>query len=389
MKWFWLVILQIFCSAVFSGFAQAAFHNFGNIQIHDQGKMGIHMDLTNDGNFDKNLGMAGFYHADDPITVSGSAKPVFYDLEIDVQQGLFLNVGVGVNHFQEFINGRVITPRDKLWISLDYDRDAPYLGANDSRHVDGYASITGDLDFWFPIGDDFRLRPMKIEQATAANTAKGAYFFENPNFPNFFSDRFKTENLGDQLNRVSIFEFWDLDGDIATPVSLTWDDNSNIPSLVENLSDLRVVGWDSANQIWVNLGNAKFSGDFNQGEITSDPFLPNDYTVLTIGASNSILDGDLFIYTGVTPNGDGVNDYFRIDGLGKYPNNEISIFNRWGVLVYKRKNYHRVQNNNEGFSGKSEGRVTILKKESLPTGTYYYVLKLNANQKRAGYLYIN
>jgi len=351
--------------------------------MHDQAEVGFHTNLTNDGTFDQNLGFTGFYSDNGRLTVSGDNRPVFNDVEIDVADDLYLEVALGVTNFQEFVNGRVITPRDRRSASLDYINDAPYLGENDDRFVDGYASSIGLLDFTFPIGDDFRLRPMRVDTQAAANTAKGAYFFENPNSPNFFMGSFNTDSFGDLLFGVSSFEFWDLDGDIETRVTLTWDEDSNIPTLVEDLDDLRVVGWDENLNQWVNLGNVSTSGDLDSGEIVSESIIPNDYVVLTFGTSNVILDGDLEIFSAVSPNGDGLNDTFIIQGIAQFPNNELSIFNRWGVEVYNKKGYDNT------WGGISEGRATIAKGEELPVGTYYYVLKIDGLKDRAGYLYIN
>ncbi|WP_438710091.1 gliding motility-associated C-terminal domain-containing protein [Aquimarina muelleri] len=363
--------------------AQQAFHNFGDIQIHNQGQIGFHTDLINDGTFNQNVGLTGFYNSIGNLTVSGKNRPIFYDMEIDVAEDLFLEIAVGVTNFQEFINGRVQTPRNRNKVSLDYINDSPYLGENDDRYVDGYSSITGVLDFTFPIGDDFRLRPMRIDTQAATNTARGAYFFENPNFPNFFSSSFDTTNFSNVLFGVSSFEFWDLDGDTETRVTLTWDDNSNIPTLVDDLKNLRVVGWDKSLKQWVSLGNSSTSGDLNNGEITSELMLPDNYTVITFGTSDILLDGDLQIFTAVSPNGDGNNDTFIIQGIAQYPNNELSIFNRWGVEVYNKKGY------DNSWAGVSEGRATIARNETLPVGTYYYVLKIEGQKDRAGYLYIN
>ena len=382
MKKFLLLLFPLFT------LAQQSFHNFGNIQIHDTGQVGFHTDVINDGNFDNNLGFTGLY-SDDALTISGNNRPVFHDLQINVRNDLNLEVGLGVSNFQEFVNGRVITPRDRRTVSLDYINDTPYLGADDSRYVDGYASLTGLLDFTFPVGDDFRLRPIKVDAQSAFNPVKAAYYFENPNSPTYFSTSFNTDNFGALLFGVSQFEFWDLDGDSATRVTLTWDDNSNIPTLVDDLNDLRVVGWDDNLRQWVNLGNTTVSGDLNSGEITSDIFVPDNYSVLTFGTSDNILDADLEIYTAVSPNGDGLNDYFTIQGLARYPENEVFIYNRWGVLVYNRENYHEVQGTAEAFNGISDGRATIARGEMLPVGTYFYVLKLKGEKDRSGYLYIN
>jgi gliding motility-associated-like protein len=68
-----------------------------------------------------------------------------------------------------------------------------------------------------------------------------------------------------------------------------------------------------------------------------------------------------------TPNGDGVNDFFNIDGIEDYGNNELQIFNRWGSPVYKQSNY---QNDWDGTDGSGK---------ELATGTYYYILKIYSN----------
>ncbi len=95
------------------------------------------------------------------------------------------------------------------------------------------------------------------------------------------------------------------------------------------------------------------------------------------------------VFTGLSPNGDGVNDVFVISGIENLENN-LEIFNRWGIKVYGSKNYGRDSN---FFRGISNGRTTIEEKDELPVGTYYYVLEYvleNGERKsRAGYLYIN
>ncbi len=377
-----IYILLFFLSYVSVG--QTIFCNFGNVQTHPGAEIGFHINIVNNGDFNENDGgQVGFYNPTGSLTISGDDRPVFHDMLIDVRDDLILDVAVGVTNFQEFITGRVETPRDRINVSLDYLNDAPYLGENDDRYVDGYASITGLLDFTFPVGDDFRLRPIGIQSQAAVNTASGAYFFEDPNFPNFFPTSFDTSSFDDLLFGVSTFEFWDLNGDAETRVTLTWDDNSNIPTLVDDLEDLRVVGWDRNLERWVNLGSFAFSGDLDNGQITSELFIPDNYAVLTFGTSDIILDGDLEIFTAVSPNGDNLNDTFIIQGIAQFPNNELSIFNRWGVEVYNKKGY------DNSWAGISEGRATIVKGEELPVGTYYYVLKIEGQKDRAGYLYIN
>ncbi|MEA9412831.1 gliding motility-associated C-terminal domain-containing protein [Flavobacterium sp. PL02] len=96
------------------------------------------------------------------------------------------------------------------------------------------------------------------------------------------------------------------------------------------------------------------------------------------------------VFNAVSPNGDGENDVFKIDGLECFPDNTVEIYNRWGVLVFDQDHYN---NSDRVFKGISEGRVTINQSAELPVGTYYYILKYKDNasnaHSKAGYLYLN
>ncbi|PRP65610.1 DUF7507 domain-containing protein [Nonlabens agnitus] len=95
------------------------------------------------------------------------------------------------------------------------------------------------------------------------------------------------------------------------------------------------------------------------------------------------------VYNGISPDGNNINDFLVIDQIECYPENNLAIFNRWGVEVYNTDNYGQDGN---VFRGISEGRITIEQGEELPVGTYYYVfnyIDLDGNgQSKAGYIYI-
>ncbi len=376
-------ILYMFLFGTFAfAKAQQAFHNFGDIQIHDQGQMGFHIDLINDGDFDDNLGLAGFYNTQNELFISGSNQPIFYDMEVDVADDLILEVATGVSNFLEFLDGRIITPRADIPTYLDFTNNGIYLGEDDPRHVDGYVNNDGDLDFIFPIGDDFRLRTLSVlREDTSFTSYTAAYFFEDPNNPSTLGGNFVTSNFQNTLSIVSEHEYWDLDGTQPARVTLTWDEQSLIPLLADDLSFLRVVGFSTALNLWVDLGNTAVSGNFDQGEITSQVIDPSLYSALTFG---SILraNGDIRPFTIMTPNGDGLNDTFIIEGIESIPGNELILFNRWGVEVFNMRDY------DNSFDGTSNGRVTINEGQELPVGTYYYVLKIPGRQDIAGPFYI-
>ncbi|MCM4170218.1 gliding motility-associated C-terminal domain-containing protein [Arenibacter sp. TNZ] len=366
---------------------QDAVHNYGTIQIHDAAMVGFHMDVINDGTFDENLGLVGFYNENNPITVSGAFTPVFYDTEVSINDGLYLETNVGILNNFNFIHGNVYTPRDRSNISLNFYEDSFYVGEGKNTKIDGYGSIKNKDTFRFPVGDDNRVRPLTITSETINEMAKCAYFFQNPNTQSTFDKNFDTGIRDFNVLGVSNKEFWRLEGDTPTIATLSWDDMSNINMLGEYLSDLTVVGWSKNQQKWMNLGNTALEGEFSFGSITSDTFVPNDYEIITIGGAvdlnETLTTLDLGNYY-LTPNGDGTNDYLVIDGIDESPNNILQIFNRYGVMVYYKENYR------DEFVGLSNRNMLVKGQIGLPSGVYYYIIILNALKiKHQGYLYLS
>ena len=114
-----------------------------------------------------------------------------------------------------------------------------------------------------------------------------------------------------------------------------------------------------------------------------------DTAIVTINVNTDNTD-EIDIYNHMTPDDDGINDVFYIDGITRFPNNTVEIYNRWGVLVYQASGY---DNSKVAFRGISNGRVTVQATENLPEGTYYYIIRYTNNdgntKEKAAYLYIN
>ena len=77
---------------------------------------------------------------------------------------------------------------------------------------------------------------------------------------------------------------------------------------------------------------------------------------------------------GISPNGDGKNDSFDLSGLQV---RKISIFNRYGTVVYDQSNY---TNQWHGQSNKGD---------ELPDGTYFYSFEREGGESKTGWIYIN
>ncbi|WPR72680.1 gliding motility-associated C-terminal domain-containing protein [Flavobacterium sp. NG2] len=87
------------------------------------------------------------------------------------------------------------------------------------------------------------------------------------------------------------------------------------------------------------------------------------------------------IYTGFSPNDDGVNDTYSTSYIKNlYPNFTIEIFNRWGRTVYKGNA------NTPEWNGRKDGTGDL-----VPVGVYYFLITFNIDGKEptSGELYLS
>jgi gliding motility-associated-like protein len=132
--------------------------------------------------------------------------------------------------------------------------------------------------------------------------------------------------------------------------------------------------------IWKNDSLILFSDQF--APVVS-PEKSKTYT-LTITDAFSCVTSDSVRITvivpvpnAITPNNDGVNDYFVIDKIEKYSDSKLMVFNKWGDVVFTAAPY---TNNFNGISSKGK---------ELPDEIYYYVLDLgNGDKPRKDYILI-
>ena len=117
---------------------------------------------------------------------------------------------------------------------------------------------------------------------------------------------------------------------------------------------------------------------------------PNqDTTWYTLFVNNSVcidsstvavvLDFNIFIPNVFTPNGDGTYDTWEIKNIDQFPDNKVTVYNRWGTIVYDEAGY---DNSSVVWKGDKDG-------EALPFGTYYYIVDLgNGADPFSGYVSI-
>ena len=103
-------------------------------------------------------------------------------------------------------------------------------------------------------------------------------------------------------------------------------------------------------------------------------------------------DCPVYVPNSFSPNGDGVHDNFKIKCIYNFENPSIEIYNRWGNLIFRKNHYGDIDfwgsEADAWWDGHSESNMNI-GNQQLPTGTYYYLLKLDKNNVLRGFLFLN
>nr|WP_315163488.1 gliding motility-associated C-terminal domain-containing protein [uncultured Flavobacterium sp.] len=314
----------------------------------------------------------------------------FYNTKI--QPAFHLSNEVSISGTSDFQQG--IIDDDNYGGLLVFQNEAEHINVDNESHVDGKVKKNGNVPFIYPIGDKNLYRFAGIsapEELLSSFTGK--YFYDNSNF--LYPHTSKPSSIG----IINDQEYWTLDKTAGTSdviLTLSWDESTTTPAniIVSPQSDIRIVRWDAVKNLWVDEGGIVDSVN----KTVTTPINVSGYNVFTtarIDDSVILPCSTLSVYNAISMNNDGINDYFKIDGLTECSaDNTVEIYNRWGVKVFETSNYG---SNGNVFKGYSEGRTTISKGQLLPVGTYFYILNIkyktatNLTQtvKKSGYLYLN
>ncbi len=135
------------------------------------------------------------------------------------------------------------------------------------------------------------------------------------------------------------------DASTGAPVSWSWDFGDNTGANTQNTSHAYAT----------------------QGEITVILTVKDAAGCIDTTSRKYLIANSVSVPNSFTPNGDGFNDFFVVNGLAAFPESSLNIFNRWGNEVYNTTDY------NNNWSG-----------EDVPDGVYFYILKLSNGETLTG-----
>jgi len=151
------------------------------------------------------------------------------------------------------------------------------------------------------------------------------------------------------------------------------------PITVKSGTDFILAGFSTGGEVeWTSsdeLQDAIFDPtDINSGVSTNE--LGGAFIVTLMSSNGNCTASDqvsvnirlpILLPNAFTPNGDGQNDVYLIQGIETFPTATVRIYNRWGSLVYESLDNY-LDNPWDGNS---------LKGKELPEGAYYYVVTVD------------
>jgi gliding motility-associated-like protein len=181
--------------------------------------------------------------------------------------------------------------------------------------------------------------------------------------------------------------------DSASVTLIAVDDKYNLPkkhsmmmNVINNdiipiaLEAFQIIEYPKHGHLVMHPNNmVEYIQDDEECDIT-DSFqylVSNGYTSDIATVTIYIACEDLVVFNGISPNDDGLNDKLIIQGIEKYKDNNIEVFNRWGNKVYSKKGY----DNNDPWDATWDGKM-------LPDGTYYYFIDNGEGKTYNGYLQV-
>lgn len=152
-------------------------------------------------------------------------------------------------------------------------------------------------------------------------------------------------------------------------------------SVIATITGVQIVN-SIATILLSNSGNFEYSLDNLAWQDSNIfPNLPNgNYTVFVrtkLGCIIGSANFSIFSVSNVfTPDADGINDTWKIDGLENYPNSEVQVYDRFGNMVLQK-----IINGTFEWNGTNNSR-------KLPTGNYWYVVKVSDGRLLNGWVLI-
>lgn len=353
----------------------------------NDGEIIFKKDVTNQGYFSFHNGEMGYVRLEgrEAQNIRGTRPILFFDLNLNNQSTSGIHVYNDVEIYGNTDFNQGILHTRETHGEIRFQAQASVRNTNNLSFVNGFVRKLGRHNFVFPIGHQGYYRALRIFGNIEERDHYSAIYHKE-NSDSYFPHISKEEGIA-FINEEEYWELIDYETSNHVYVELFLSEETTPSVFLDTITQTCIVAWDAQQGKWIHLESLV---DISNNSITTIFKVPT-YGAYTIALKESKADEvDLVFFNAVNPKDIHGNQYFRIEGIHNYPENELRVYNRWGALVFQTKAYDTEEN---VFNGISNGKMTLNKKKQLPEGTYFYVLKRRdpKDGKRftdTGYLYL-
>ena len=165
-------------------------------------------------------------------------------------------------------------------------------------------------------------------------------------------------------------EMFDIQWQILKPLATDWEDLETSEAF---------SGVNSKNMVLLNPQESMVDSKIRAAISSKNyPCDPSNFSQETL-----LIYQPLFIPNAFSPDNDGVNENWIIEGLGQFPEHRLRIYSRWETLVLKEAPYKN------DWNGELRASYSNANEQNLPEGTYFYILDLgNGQPALKGFIYL-
>ena len=229
-------------------------------------------------------------------------------------------------------------------------------------------SIENSGSYLFPLGVSSNVsiyRPLIVDTraASTSNTFSVSLFAEDPSIEGFDinSKRKDVAEVFTDYYYVLSHEGQDAETEVKFYQNSETEGNYT-----------QLINWNTAFALWEKAAPSTVDDGFLMDGLNRSVLFKTGGNLRNVPVTfaeapadeNKLLPNPFTFYNAFSPDGDGKNDTWVINNIDLYPENNLTIFNRWGDEVFKTSNY----NSSKFWDG-----------GSLNSGTYYYILNIVVN----------
>jgi|GEM_PF-2421395 len=342
MKYLLLFLTGIF---LINSYGQQMIIETGGIYLGKNSVLNIHnMSIKNNSELTGlDSSVVAFYVSQTEAVLTGTTKSKLYHLSVNGSLKLDAELD---------LKGDITVTDGNLDIS-DYNLNlnGKIIGESEENRI--YTNSIGEIIKLIQLQPDQAINPGNIGLELKVYNDVYGVEIRRGHFPQF-------NGTGESINR-----YYSISGlDELARIDFNYFDAE-----LNNLNESHVTLWGEQQGHWINLGSSLFSIEENY-HIQELKNATNKITLF-----ENIQENIITIPSGISPNNDGVNDYFVIIGIENYPNNKLIILNRWGDIVFEADPY------NNDWDGTSKSGIIQNEGNRLLNGTYFYFFYKDKSKK--------